>query len=455
MEARGKPVHDNAKDSATGVLRIMKCTHWLALLVLFGNGGALPATAIAHVPAWDNVAQQLQHLQQELLHHPAAVSTQAQAMRQEIEQLRQSLLQTKLSLPEQQKQWQQLQAYDHQVVKLVRASQLLQDMQSVDEKTLLSPDHLPLLEAWERALQELADDWHPTVDERKKMADAKGVDDLAAAKPPPNQAPPTTATEILTKEKQTSANPYQEMAAAYRVRISQIQKHHTPAQQPHFRTYSIAPTATMTGTWSTDVQQLFRQFDRNQDGRLTLGEGEAFFYWVSRVLSYRYDDEKLTGVRPGFAIGDGRPGPDYRQTPPETLREKMGDCEDLATLQASFYQSFGIKSYVVCVNAQNKQLLDHAIAIVKIGDTPTQYRQALGGLLYYQIQAGQRDVRGQAISPGYYMAVDSAYSSTFGYISGGIQPGAFRLKCIFPAQEVFGAAWDRALKTACGGFISH
>lgn len=392
-----------------------------------------------------DMSQQLQHLHTQVLTQPVATLTQAKALRQQINLLRQKLLADSLAEPERLQYLRQLQMYENQMVKLIRASSLLQDIQML-EKTPLSAEHLPLLEAWERALQELADEWQPSRDERRQLREQE------QQQTPTNQAAPTTPTEMMTREKKTSANPYQEMAAAYRARISEVQKHHAPAQQPRFRTYSL-PAITAV-SWPADLQHSFRQFDRNQDGRLTLGEGESFFYWVARHFTYRYDDEKITGVRPGFPIGDGRPGPDYRQSAQETLREKMGDCEDLATLQATFYQSFGIKAYVVCVNAQNKQWLDHAIAIVKIGDTPAQYRQALGGLLYYQITPGQRDVRGQAVSPGYYMAVDNAYSSTFGYISGGIQPGAFRLKCIFPAQDVFGGAWAQALKIACGGFIA-
>jgi hypothetical protein len=188
-----------------------------------------------------------------------------------------------------------------------------------------------------------------------------------------------------------------------------------------------------------NLAAFFDEFDVDRDGTISLGEGEAFFYWVEKHIVYRYDDENdpdgLKELEMGLTIpaqlGDGRPGTDYGQMPYETWTERLGDCEDMAILQVAFYNYFGISSYKATVATQPNGVLDHAIAIVLMGGSPEEYRNLLGGLVHYEIDGK------------HYMLVDNAYSDVFGYLCHGLEEGAFAMKpwrggqYLFTLEELF------------------
>lgn len=188
------------------------------------------------------------------------------------------------------------------------------------------------------------------------------------------------------------------------------------------------------------VANLFEGFDADRNGKLSIGEAQEFFYWVENNVAYRYDNEYAENTIVGLEVGDGREGGDYRQTPAETLSEKAGDCEDMATLEVAFYRHFGIESYVVGVDTSTPGLVDHAAAIVRIGDNADAFKETLGNLLYYELK-GAKDVYGNEISPGVYMIVDNSYSGAFGYISGGVEEGTFMIYCIIPLEMGYGEEW--------------
>jgi hypothetical protein len=81
----------------------------------------------------------------------------------------------------------------------------------------------------------------------------------------------------------------------------------------------------------SDLAAFFDEFDIDGNGELDLGESQDFFYWVEDNVVYRFDDENQQNPG-GFPVGDGRPGPEYWQTPYETWVEKAGDCEDMAII---------------------------------------------------------------------------------------------------------------------------
>ena len=171
----------------------------------------------------------------------------------------------------------------------------------------------------------------------------------------------------------------------------------------------------------SNLARFFGGFDANRDGDIDLGEAQDFFYWVEENIIYRYDDENEQNPG-GSPVGDGRPGPEYWQTPYETWTERAGDCEDMAILQVAFYNYFGISAYHAGVNAEGREV-DHSIAIVLMGGTPEEFADLLGGLVYYEFE------------DGYYMLVDNSYSDAFGYLCGGLKEGQFTIEEIDTLEE--------------------
>jgi len=188
------------------------------------------------------------------------------------------------------------------------------------------------------------------------------------------------------------------------------------------------------------VAEFFDGFDADGNGKLSIKEAQNFFYWVENNIAYRYDDEEAENTVVGYKIGDGREGGDYRQKPIETLSERAGDCEDMATLEVAFYRYYGIEAYVVGVNSSSLNIVDHAAAMVKIGKNKETFRKVLGGLLYYEIEEGARMFM-ERRSLGIYMIVDNSYSGAFGYINRGIKPRTYTIHSIIPLERGYGDEW--------------
>lgn len=94
-------------------------------------------------------------------------------------------------------------------------------------------------------------------------------------------------------------------------------------------------------------------------------------------------------------------------------------------------------------------MLDHAAAIVWIADKVELFGNTLGDLVYYEIGEGVKDIYGNPVRPGFYMLVDNAYSNALGCLSGGLEPGTFRIHCIIPLERGYGEEWFKIL-SACG-----
>ncbi len=174
---------------------------------------------------------------------------------------------------------------------------------------------------------------------------------------------------------------------------------------------------------SADVRSFYASFDADEDGSLSIQEAKSFYGWVEDHVAYRYDDEGETDPYPGYVVGDGRAGPDYQQSPTETFAERMGDCEDMNTLEVAFYNHWGITAYQAYVNAVDEFEYDHAIAIVLLGDSLQDAQAIVGNLEYYEFGPDNQ----WQIPTGFYMIVDNAYSDEFGAISGGVEPGRFQV----------------------------
>lgn len=196
-----------------------------------------------------------------------------------------------------------------------------------------------------------------------------------------------------------------------------------------------------------DIEHFFQQFDLDQDQQLSLAEAAGFFYWVEEHIQYRWDDEATTQeeARSITLIGDGRPGPDYRQRPEETLYEQAGDCEDLATLATSFYRFWGIAAFMAGINAEDPRSPDHAVAIVYIGEDGETYREFLGDLVSWEFTPEEQilayDI--ESFPAGSYMLVDNSYSDDFGYVTNGIEDTKFNIYCLAPDDAPYDEAWNQ------------
>lgn len=187
-------------------------------------------------------------------------------------------------------------------------------------------------------------------------------------------------------------------------------------------------------TYSEELLTHFESFDANGDGQLDIVEAETFYTWVEENIDYRYDDEDTPDPFPGLAVGDGRPGIHYQQTPDETFREGAGDCEDQNTLEVAFYNHWNITAYQALVNAETDVGIDHAIAIVYAGETLEDLEELLGRYHYYRFEEDNH----WGIQAGYYFIVDNTYSDDFGWISGGIEPGKFEIRDVQSLGGLFG-----------------
>ncbi|MDI6883622.1 MAG: transglutaminase-like domain-containing protein [Hadesarchaea archaeon] len=171
---------------------------------------------------------------------------------------------------------------------------------------------------------------------------------------------------------------------------------------------SIFAQPTMQEMVPPALAAFFDTFDQDNSKGINFAESQAFFNWCKANIPYRYDDENAANPVPGSPVGDGRPGKEYWQKPIETYNERAGDCEDMAILSAAFYRYYNIMAYIATVNAEGAEV-DHAVCIVKIGATPQEAAEYLGGLVYYELEGS------------YYMLVDVAYSNQFGLA--GSNPG--------------------------------
>ncbi|WP_158413843.1 transglutaminase-like domain-containing protein [Geoglobus acetivorans] len=284
---------------------------------------------------------------------------------------------------------------------------------------------LPKVELLERAYRENADDW-------KELADFlnANINTLQNVGIDKGEVEAIYALSTSTYELADSLSEYKILLKA------QVESY-TPVAEREI----LGKENTGFELIPVGVASFFESFDSDKNGKLSIGEAQEFFYWVENNVAYRYDDEDAGNTVVGFEVGDGREGGDYRQTPAETLTEKAGDCEDMATLEVAFYRYFGIDAYVVGVDASTPGWVDHAAAIVRIGDNAESFEETLGNLLYYKLE-NVKDVYGNEVSPGVYMIVDNSYSGAFGYISGGVEEGTFTLYCVIPLDRGYGDEWN-------------
>lgn len=96
-----------------------------------------------------------------------------------------------------------------------------------------------------------------------------------------------------------------------------------------------AKVREITGGYSQDVNERWRDYER-------------LYRWVTRNIEYAQDS--YTPLLPRAIGGTLRWGNDFWRTPAETLRDKVGDCEDMATLLTSMLLNYNEERFAVwCV----------------------------------------------------------------------------------------------------------
>ncbi|NSW84395.1 MAG: hypothetical protein HPY90_14235 [Syntrophothermus sp.] len=216
------------------------------------------------------------------------------------------------------------------------------------------------------------------------------------------------------------------------------------------KTGSPASQGSTSDLIPSDLAAFFQAFDFDNSGDVDFEEIVSFYYWVEENIAYRYDDEEELNPQPDCLVGDGRPGDDYRQKPYETWREGAGDCEDMATFEAAFYNYWGIGAYVALVNAEDPGLPDHACCIVLMGGTPEEYAEYLGDLVHWDLSCEEEmplTYQGEEIPPGCYMLIDNAYSDDFGYLSYGLEEGQFSIYWVVPWDKLYDEEWHQFIAT--------
>jgi len=200
----------------------------------------------------------------------------------------------------------------------------------------------------------------------------------------------------------------------------------TPTQAQASDCAQLLSNCTPSEFYTPYVVSTFAAFDINNDGLLDLNEMKIAYDTLTSTITYRYDDENETYPEPGAIVGDGRPGPDYFQTPEETLKEQAGDCEDFAILFASLLNYYGYIAFVGDIDCDGDGEVDHATcllyapestadAVIELGlsdivDVFETSPEEVAQKLHCELDDSFED---WALIP-----IDGTYSEHFGYVSG-------------------------------------
>jgi len=180
------------------------------------------------------------------------------------------------------------------------------------------------------------------------------------------------------------------------------------------------------------VQGAFSVFDRDKDGVLDYNEMKNAYYVIKSVFKYRYDDENEPNPAPNTLVGDGRPGPEYYQTPEETLREQAGDCDDFAVLFASLLNYYGYPAFVGYIDCNGDGKLDHATCLLYTPNATVDAMFELGISDVVDVfETTPAEIAEKAHYEGFnseiyrdwvLIPIDGTYSMHFGYVSGSESP---------------------------------
>jgi hypothetical protein len=113
----------------------------------------------------------------------------------------------------------------------------------------------------------------------------------------------------------------------------------------------------ITGSYSEDTNELWR-------------DSERLYRWVTENIEYSYDS--YTPKLPEDISQTLTWTQEFWRTPEETLDDKTGDCEDMATLLASMLLNYNEGKFTIwCVLIQNERVAHAAVAFPVQGDKLT------------------------------------------------------------------------------------
>ena len=200
----------------------------------------------------------------------------------------------------------------------------------------------------------------------------------------------------------------------------------TPTQAQASDYTQLLSNCTPPEFYTPYVVSTFAAFDINNDGLLDLNEMKIAYDTLTSTITYRYDDENAE-PEPGTIVGDGRPGPDYFQTPEETLKEQAGDCEDFAILFASLLNYYGYIAFVGDIDCDGDGEVDHATCLLYAPESTADAVIELGLSDIVDVfetspeEVAQKlhcELLGEGFEDWVLIPIDGTYSEHFGYVSG-------------------------------------
>jgi len=200
----------------------------------------------------------------------------------------------------------------------------------------------------------------------------------------------------------------------------------TPAQAQASDYTQLLSNCTPPEFYTPYVVSVFAAFDINNDSLLDLNEMKIAYDTLTSTITYRYDDENEINHEPRTIVGDGRPGPDYFQTPEETLKERAGDCEDFAILFASLLNYYGYIAFVGDIDCDGDGEVDHATCLLYAPESTADAVIELGlSDIVDVFETSPEEVAqklhcelGEGFEDWVLIPIDGTYSEHFGYVSG-------------------------------------
>ncbi|MEZ0371389.1 MAG: hypothetical protein ACAI44_20010, partial [Candidatus Sericytochromatia bacterium] len=182
--------------------------------------------------------------------------------------------------------------YDKAVDGAISTAQMLKDVHTMEARIAADGSlvnlvgQLPLIESIERALRELAATWDSCAAQLESVA---------------QKYPSAGFTSEHSAPYHQLGQTYRDLAATYHNLAADIRSKAPAGDLPSFRSFEPPPqTSPQSPTLKPEAANLFGRFDTDHDGKISLGEGENFYYWVEKNVKYRYDDENEKDVTQGY-----------------------------------------------------------------------------------------------------------------------------------------------------------
>ena len=155
------------------------------------------------------------------------------------------------------------------------------------------------------------------------------------------------------------------------------------------RNYIIWDKPKMLSSWVTPTQVSIREFAAKSTAGLPAGMSSSSPYIQKMAARWLFESMRAYGIR---YVNDAHSSGDYLQFPYETLKNKAGDCDDLAILYASLLESIGLESFLMLVPGHIfAGYIDSKGRAVPIETTSDNFENALYSGLYEYTHYIQED----------------------------------------------------------------